>query len=112
MLPPHQLDVPKEIVPLSQEEISENNKEVEIPLVESTLTHQADQINDNIQEIRETQEVNYTKAIISLNDDNYGHAMFYLMKNLRPGLPAHLESLELLANIHEKRRLPLKAIRV
>lgn len=60
---------------------------------------------------KELQEVRYAKALIAFNDKDYEKAIKYLGTNLNYK-HVHLESIELLGQIHEKKKNFKKAIRV
>jgi hypothetical protein len=60
---------------------------------------------------KELQEVRYAKALIAFNDKDYDKAIKYLGTNLNYK-HVHLESIELLGQIHEKKKNFKKAIRV
>lgn len=59
----------------------------------------------------ELQEVRYAKALIAFNNKNYERSLKFLDQNLNFKYP-HIESIELLASIHEQRKDYKKAIRV
>lgn len=63
------------------------------------------------QDLKNQQEVNYTKALVAYNKNDLGHAFSFLVKNLGADRPPHAETLELLSMVHEKRKDYLKAIR-
>lgn len=67
--------------------------------------------NSNATTEKELQEVRYAKALIAYNDKNYNKALKYLDQNLNFTY-VHLESIELLAKIHEQNKDYKKAIRV
>ncbi len=59
----------------------------------------------------ELQELRFTKAIVAFNNNEYQKAFNFIQMNLDSKNP-HLQSIELLAQIHEKRKDYLKAQRV